>query len=110
VTLRRTDGTVVCARCRVAATALRRLRGLLGRRGLAVDEGLLLRPAPAIHTFFMRFPIDVVFLAADGTVLKVVPALRPWRARACRGAVAVLELPAGAAARVGVRPGERLEE
>jgi hypothetical protein len=98
----------VCAHCRVAATALRRLRGLLGRHGLAADEGLLLRPAPAIHTFFMRFPIDVVFLAADGTVRDVVPGLRPWRATACRGANAALELPAGATARLGLRPGERL--
>src|SRR5437763_308231 len=79
VVLRTTDGRVVCERCLVAETPLARMRGLLGRRGLDSEEGLLLRPAPSVHTFFMRFAIDVVFLARDGEVVKVVPSLRPWR-------------------------------
>ena len=61
-TLRRNDGTIVCERCTVAESPLTRLRGLLGRDGLEPGEGLLLRPASAVHTYFMRFPIDVVFL------------------------------------------------
>ena len=61
-TLRRDDGTIVCERCTVAENPLTRLRGLLGRDGLEPGEGLLLRPASAVHTYFMRFPIDVVFL------------------------------------------------
>ena len=56
-----------------------------------------------------RRRIDVVFLAADGEVLRVVPELRPWRAAACRGAHAVLELPPGTCARAGVGPGDRLD-
>ena len=60
---------VVCQRCAVADRPFPRLRGLMGRRGLAPGEGLLLRPTPSIHTWFMRFPIDAVFLDADLRVL-----------------------------------------
>ena len=108
VTLRREDGTVVCERCVLAATALRRLRGLLGRKGLAHDEGLLLRPASSIHTLFMRFPIDVVFLDRELGVVKVVPELGPWRLAFGRGSRYALELTAGEAERRGVVAGGRL--
>jgi uncharacterized membrane protein (UPF0127 family) len=83
--------------------------GLLGRRGLESGEGLLIRPAPSIHTFFMRFPIDAVFLARDGEVLKVVDRLRPWRTAGARGARAVVEMAAGEAERRGIEPGTRLD-
>ncbi len=98
---------MLCARCSVAATPRTRLRGLLGRT-LAPDEGLLIRPTNAIHMFFMAYPIDVVFLDRDSRVLRVVEALAPWRAAACRRARSVLELPAGACARVGVGPDDVL--
>jgi uncharacterized protein len=105
VALATDDGTVVCERCLLAETPLARLRGLLGRSGLASGEGLLLRPAGSIHTVFMRFAIDAVFLDRADRVVKVAAALRPWRAAACRGARSVLELPAGEAARRSLRPG-----
>ena len=106
---RATDGSVMCASCFVADTPLTRLRGLLGRRSLPSGEGMLLRPAGSIHTLFMRFPIDAVFLARDGTVLKVVPRLRPWRMAGCRGARQTLELAGGEAEGRGIAPGQRLE-
>ena len=81
---------------------------MLGRRGLGADEGLLLRPVGAIHTLFMLFPIDVVFLDRDYVIVKVVDRVRPWRFAAARRAKAVLELPAGAAARARLTVGERL--
>ncbi len=109
VTVRATTGSVVCERCLLADTPWLRLRGLLGRSSLAGEEGILLRPAGAIHTFFMRFPIDAVFLDRELAVLKVAAGLRPWRLAACRGAKAVLELPAGGAARAGLGPGDRVE-
>src|SRR5436190_49832 len=74
------DGAVVCERCTVARNPLTRMRGLLGRRGLAAGEGLMLQSAGSIHTFFMRFPIDAVFLYADQRVLKVAAVMPPWRA------------------------------
>lgn len=82
---------------RLADSALARLVGWMGRRA-APQAGLCLMPCRAIHTFFMRFPIDVVFFARDGTVLRRIDRLEPGRAVACRTAFAVLELPAGAAA------------
>lgn len=107
IAVERERGDVVCARCRLADRPWTRLRGLLGRRRLEADEGLLLRPVGAIHTLFMRFAIDVVFLDRDYVVLRVVENVRPWRFAAARRAKAVLELPTGSAAR-RLRVGERL--
>ena len=106
--LSRDRGALICERCEVADNPLSRLRGLLGRRELEPDTGLLLEPSNSIHTFFMRFPIDAVFLDAERRVLLVRPDLGPWRAAGMRGARAVLELAAGEAKRRGVSPGERL--
>ena len=102
------DGRTLCEKCIVADNPLTRLRGLLGRRELAAGEGLLLRPSSSIHTWFMRFAIDVVFLDRELRVLRVVESLRPWHFAGCRGAHAVLELAAGAAASRAVSVGDRL--
>lgn len=102
------EGGPVCERCRVAARPLARMRGLLGRRELPRGEGVLLRPAASVHTWFMRFSIDVVFLDRELRVLKVVPEVRPWRVASGRGARSVLELAAGECERRGVEPGDRL--
>ena len=103
------DGRTLCETCVVADNPLTRLRGLLGRRNLPEGEGLLLRPSSSIHTWFMRFAIDVVFLDRELRVLRVVDSLRPWRFAGCRGASAVLELPAGEASARGVAIGNRLK-
>ena len=103
------NGRSACERCLVADRALGRMRGLLGRKSLASGDGLLLKPAGSVHTFFMRFSIDVVFLDRDLSVLGVTPELAPWRTAGRKGARAVLELPAGEAGRRGIRAGDRLE-
>jgi uncharacterized membrane protein (UPF0127 family) len=108
VALANDDGDVVCERCLLAETSFARMRGLLGRSGLPSGEGILLRPASSIHTAFMRFPIDAVFLARDLTVLRVVRDLAPWRMASKVRAHSVLELPAGTCERRGVREGDRL--
>ena len=109
-TLVTVDGAVVCARCRIAKNPWTRMRGLLGRRRLDDGEGILLRPASSVHTFFMLFPIDVVFLDRDLSVLRVVPALSPVaRSLARRVPPAVLELAAGECAARGVGVGDRLD-
>jgi uncharacterized membrane protein (UPF0127 family) len=69
---------------------------------------VLLRPAASVHTWFMRFSIDVVFLDRELRVLKIVPRLSPWRVASGRGARAVLELAAGECERRGLRPGDCL--
>ena len=85
------------------------MKGLLGKRSLAAGDGLLIKPAPSVHTFFMRFPIDVVFLSRKGEVMKVSADVGPWGVRSCRRAYAVLELPAGEAKKRGLAVGNCLE-
>jgi uncharacterized protein len=104
----RTDGVVVCEECLVAATPFTRMRGLLGRKSLPSGQGILLRPAASIHTFFMRFSIDAVFLDEELRVVQIAADLRPWRAAGKRGARAVLELPAGECARRGLAVGDKI--
>jgi uncharacterized membrane protein (UPF0127 family) len=108
IALAREDGAVVCEQCTVAGTTLRRMKGLLGRTGLAPGEGLLLRPATSIHTWFMRFPIDAVFLDRDLVVQKVASGVKPWRLVFARRARCVLELAAGEAGRRDIVAGQRL--
>jgi uncharacterized membrane protein (UPF0127 family) len=102
-------GTTVAGRVRKAESFWARLVGLMGRRGLEEGEGLLLAPCSSVQTFFMRFPIDVVFLDGEANVVKVAPALAPFRlALGGRGARDVLEVAAGTAARSGISVGDRL--
>jgi uncharacterized membrane protein (UPF0127 family) len=84
------------------------MRGLLGRRRLQPGEGMVLRPAWNVHTAFMRFPIDVVFLDADQVVIRIAPALAPWRTVSCRGSREVVELAAGECAHRGLETGDRV--
>jgi len=107
--VRRTaDDAVVCERCEIPESSFGRMRGLLGRTGLEPGSGMLIDSAPSVHMFFMRFPIDVVFLDRDWKVLSVRHELRPWRVAGTRRAVAALELPAGAAAAAGIEEGDVL--
>jgi uncharacterized membrane protein (UPF0127 family) len=108
VVVEREDGTVVCEQCALADRAVPRMRGLLGRSELRRGEGILLQPASSIHMWFMRFPIDAVFLDRDLRVLRVVRGLQPWRIASRRGAHAVLELAEGECDRRGVAEGQRL--
>ncbi|MBC7644384.1 MAG: DUF192 domain-containing protein [Thermoleophilia bacterium] len=86
-----------------------RMRGLLGRRSLATDEGLWITPCNSIHMMFMRFSIDVIFVDADLQVVRVHSNVAPWRfARGGKHAKSVLELPAGKAAFFNIRVGDRL--
>jgi uncharacterized protein len=102
------EGVVVCERCEIPENAFGRARGLLGRDGLEPGGGMLIDRAGSVHMFFMRFPIDVVFLDRDRKVVGVRHGLRPWRVAGARRAVAALELPAGTAAEAGVEVGKEL--
>jgi len=102
-------GSVAVERCRVARSLRDRTVGLLGTAQLPAGEGLWIEHAPSIHMFFMRFPIDAVFVEGDGRVVRIVEHLRPWRIVAwARGARDCLELPAGAARAAGIRVGDEL--
>lgn len=92
-----------------ADTSSSRREGLLKRTGLREGEGLWIVPCEAIHTFFMKFAIDVLFLDKKRRVVKTVTCLRPWRLALSWRGRSVLELPAGAIERTGTRPGDQLE-
>jgi uncharacterized membrane protein (UPF0127 family) len=92
----------------MANTPWRRLRGLLGREALAPGAGMLIEPAPSIHSAFMRFEFDAVFLDRDFNVLKVVERIPPWRAHSAKRSRKVLELAAGEIERRGVQVGDCL--
>lgn len=83
--------------------------GLLGRESLPADTAIVLAPCSGVHTWFMRFPIDVLFVDRGGCVLALRRSLAPWRLALRPGAFAVLELPAGSAARIEVGHELRLE-
>lgn len=106
----RNRGTVLAERAEEARSWWARGWGLLGRRELPEGTGLIIDPCSSIHTFFMAFPIDVAYVAADGRVVTMAHALRPWRlgpfARKVRY---VVELPAGALAGSGTVPGDYLD-
>ena len=97
----------VASRVEVAASARARRKGLLGRGALMAGDGLWLVPCESIHTFFMRFPIDVLFLDKDGRAIRAIPRLVPWRAtRVYLSARSVLELWAGAIDETGTQAGD----
>jgi len=105
----RTRGTVAVERCRLARSLRDRTVGLLGTSELPGGQGLWIEGAPSIHMFFMRYPIDAVFVDGRGTVVRIVERLRPWRIVAwARGARDCLELPAGAARVAGINVGDEL--
>lgn len=106
----RTQQSVVCASASLADTFRTRLFGLLGRRGLADDAGLLLKPCSGVHTFGMAFAIDIVSLDKSDRVIGIYQEIGPWKVRGLSlHTRSVLELPAGQIRRSGVALGDRLE-
>lgn len=103
-----TRGTKLATDVEAALDSKARNKGLLGRDGLAPGHALVIAPSNAVHSFFMRFAIDVLFVSRDGRVLRVRPAMAPWRLAAAWGGFAVIELAAGAAAASGTVTGDRV--
>ena len=102
------DGAVIATHLLTAFDSASRRTGLLKHECLPEGSALIIAPSNAIHTFFMRFAIDVAFVAKDGRVLKVCHAMRPWRMAAALRGFAVVELPDGVLARTQTRAGDRL--
>jgi uncharacterized membrane protein (UPF0127 family) len=102
-------GTVLATRAKLASSYVDRFLGLMGRKRIEDGGGILLTRSASIHSFFMRFRFDAIFLDRDNRVVKVVPAMRQWWiAFGGRGAKDTLELPAGIAAATGTQPGDLL--
>jgi uncharacterized membrane protein (UPF0127 family) len=104
-----TRGTVLATSLEVAKSASKRNKGLLGRKGLAAGEGLWIIPCESVHTFFMQFSIDLVYLDRMNTVRKVRESVPPWRLSACLSAHSILELPAGTTRETQTESGDILE-
>ena len=104
-----TRGTILATQLDVADTAKTRNRGLLGRDRLLPGEGLWIVPCQAIHMFFMRFPIDLVYIDSRKRVRKVRSKVAPWRISVCLSAHSVLELPAGVVRETMTGRGDTIE-
>ena len=107
--LNTTRGTVLATQLTKAHTAATRRKGLLGREEFLPGEGLWIAPCESVHTFFMRFPIDLVYLDRELKVKKVRHSVGAWRLSACFSAHSVLELPAGTAAAARTERSDSLE-
>jgi|HubBroStandDraft_5_1064220.scaffolds.fasta_scaffold343648_1 uncharacterized membrane protein (UPF0127 family) len=102
-------GTVLATCLEVANTGPKRNKGLLGRKGLAPGEGLWIVPCESVHTFFMQFPIDLVYLDRKNRIRKLRSSVGPWRLSVCLSAHSILELPAGTIHDTQTEPGDILE-
>jgi uncharacterized protein len=102
-------GTVLASRLEVAGSGRARRKGLLGREGLSPGEGLWIVPCESVHTFFMRFPIDLVYLDRGNQIRKVRNSVGAWRMSACFRAHSVLELPAGTVRETQTQSGDTVE-
>ena len=102
-------GTILATDAGLASSFVSRFFGLMGRRALPTGGGLLLTRSSSIHSFFMRFRFDAIFVDRDDRVVKIVPAMRQWWiAFGGKGARDVIELPAGIAEATGTQPGDQL--
>jgi uncharacterized membrane protein (UPF0127 family) len=106
--LNKTKDTVVADDVTLATSMWSRFWGLMGKKALPNDRGLLIDPCSSIHMFFMRFPLDVVFLDDEGRVTKVVEGIGPWRMALGGGGKKALELAVGAASAASVEVGDEL--
>jgi uncharacterized membrane protein (UPF0127 family) len=102
------NGRVLAHRLLPAFDSKSRRDGLLGYESLAEGSAMLIAPSSAVHTFFMRFPIDMAFVTGGGRVLKTRAAVRPWRMAGALRAYVVIELPTGTLARCDTVRGDML--
>ena len=104
-----TRQTIISTNLEVADTSAKRRKGLLGRKGLGPGEGLWITPCESVHTFFMQFPIDLIYVDRKHRVRKVRSSVRPWRISACLFAHSVIELASGSVNATQTRPGDLLK-
>lgn len=103
------NGRIVASHVIAAFDSASRRTGLLQHNAFAEGSALIIAPSNAIHTFFMKFPIDLAFFSKSGRVLKVCRAVPAWRIAGSLRAFGVIELPAGALAHSDTRAGDQLE-
>lgn len=104
-----TRQTELASNAEVADHGAARNKGLLGRTSLAPGSGLWIVPCESVHTFFMKFPIDLVYIDRNKKVKKVRSNVGPWRLSACLSAHSIIELPAGVIQSTKTAPGDQLQ-
>jgi len=103
-----TNGCILAGEAHVADTSAKRRRGLLGRDALPKGHALWIVPCSAVHTWGMRFSIDLIYISRRHKVRKVRSAVAPWKFSMCLFAHSVLELPAGTIAQTHTKAGDQL--
>lgn len=104
-----TKGTLVADHARLADNFWRRLKGLLGTNSLPDRHGLIIKPCSSVHTFGMRYSIDVLFMDGNHCIIKIVENMPPGKGSMAAGSKYVIELPAGTARETACSVGDRLE-
>ncbi|HOJ79955.1 MAG TPA: DUF192 domain-containing protein [Clostridiales bacterium] len=105
-----TRKTVLADKCEVASTFFARFRGLQFRKELPPGHGLLITPCNSIHMFFMRFPIDALFIDSENRIVHIYEGIKPWRVSGIiKNAHCVLELPSGTVYSTGTVTGDLLD-
>lgn len=104
-----TRGTQIAERAEVASSGAKRSKGLLGRKGLERGGGMWIIPCESVHTFFMQFSLDLIYLDRKHRIRKVKRGVPPWRVSACLSAHSILELPCGTIEHSQSQPGDLVE-
>ncbi len=105
----KTKGTIIATDVSFANTAFKRMQGLLGRKTFAVGQSLVIQPCNSIHTCFMRFAIDILFVSKDNQVIQAIKHLPPFRfSPLCFRSRFVIELPPGTIQATSTNPGDYL--
>lgn len=103
------SGKLLLSRVRIPDSFYHKAKGLLGEKKLQDGTGMLFEQCNSIHMIGMRVPLDILFLTSDGTILKCVYDIQPWRVAVCLRAKTTIELPSGNIKKSGLKPGMKLE-
>ena len=103
------QAAILARQVKVADSFFTRLKGLLGTECLPVGQALFIKPCKSVHTFGMRYAIDVIFIDTAYRIVKLIENMPPGKVAAANGAAYVVELPAGTIARTETKVGHKLE-
>lgn len=107
--INRRDDRVIAEQVEIARSLKVRLVGLIGRNGFPKGSALVIPGCRQVHTFLMRFPIDIIFTDAQDNVIRIIEHLKPCRVSGyCRAAMRAIELPAGTLSACGIQIGDIL--
>ena len=107
--INKTKGTILADNAIVADSLLSRMKGLLGRQNFIMGEALVIKPCNCVHSFFMHFPIDVLFIDSNNRIIGIKRYFNPWRVSPIYlNGKSVVELPCGVVAKSGTATGDEI--